>query len=39
MGETLLATSGDTIKLWDAATYTFCQEVPTESGKDEHTGT
>ncbi|KAG0711177.1 Protein NEDD1 [Chionoecetes opilio] len=32
MGETLLATSGDTIKLWDATSYAFCHEIPSESG-------
>ncbi|XP_045117771.1 protein NEDD1-like isoform X2 [Portunus trituberculatus] len=32
MGEKLLATSGDTIKLWNASTYAFCEEIPSESG-------
>ncbi|KAK8401885.1 hypothetical protein O3P69_001171 [Scylla paramamosain] len=32
MGEKLLATTGDTIKLWNASTYAFCEEIPSESG-------
>lgn len=37
MGEALLATAGDTIKLWDASNYAFHQEIPFENGKGKHT--
>ncbi|XP_050699289.1 protein NEDD1-like isoform X1 [Eriocheir sinensis] len=32
MEEALLATAGDTIKLWDASSHTFYQEIPFETG-------
>ena len=36
MEEKLLATAGDTIKLWNASSYAFCEEIPSESGKFKH---
>lgn len=36
MGDTLLATAGDSIKLWDASTHTFYQEIPFENGEAQH---